>query len=105
MPESFSAGGERSECGLTCWLVDVDNDAGAGRPGFDEPESDRHTPFREQSLAASQDEGVKPESILIDEAVLDQRLSEIAATVDLDFLASLALQPYDLFHGVTLDQR
>jgi hypothetical protein len=83
----------------------VDNDAGAGRPGFDEPESDWRSPFREQSLATSQDERVKPESILIDEAVLVQRLSEIAAAVDLEFLASLALQPIDLFHRVALDQR
>src|SRR5215472_11278365 len=103
--ESLLVSGERSECGLTCWLVDVDNDAGAGCPGFDEPESDRRALFLEQSLAASQDERVKPEPVLIDKVVLDQRLSEIAAAVDLEFLASLALQPCDLFHGVTLDQR
>jgi hypothetical protein len=102
--ESLLAGGERSECGLTGWLVDVDNNAGAGRPGFDEPESDRRVPFREQPLATSQDERVKPESILIDEAVLDQRLGEVAAAVDLEFPASLGLQLYDLFHRVALDQ-
>ena len=83
----------------------MDNDAGAGSPGFDEPESDRRVPFREQPLAASQDERVEPEPILIDEAVLDQRLGEIAAAVDLEFLASLGLQVYDLVHRVAPDQR
>ena len=103
--ESLLVSGERSEGGLTCWLVDVDDDAGAGRPGFDEPEGDRRVPLREQPLAAPQNERVKPEPVLIDEAVPDQRLGEIAAAVDLEFLASLAFQLYDFFHRVALDQR
>ena len=83
----------------------MDNDAGAGRPGFDEPEADRRVPFREQLLDTSQDERVKPEPVLIDEAMPDQRLGKIAAAMDLEFPASFALKPYDLLHRVTFDQR
>jgi len=95
--------GERSEFWLSCWPVNVNNNPCAGRLGFDELERDRRLPFREKPLATSQDDRVKAEPVLIDQVVSDQRLGELAAAVDLEFLASFALKSYDLFHRVALD--
>ena len=68
----------------------MDNDTGAGRLGFDEFERGRRLPSLEQPLATSQHNRVEPEPVLIDQPVLDQRLSEIATAMHLEFPASLA---------------
>ena len=82
----------------------MDDDASAGRLGFDELERQRRLPFREQPLATSQDDRVKPEPVFVDQVVLDQRLGEPAAAVDLEFPPILAFQLCDLFGKIALDQ-
>src|SRR5262245_34866121 len=70
----------------------------------EQPQRPGRSGLGEQALAAAKYEWVNPDPVLVDQAVLHQRLHERRAAIHLDALAGLGLQAGDLAGDITLDQ-
>ena len=67
-------------------LVTVDHDASAGRRGVGQSQSGRRAPRFEETLASAQNDGKKPQAILVDEIVVDECSGQSGTAVHLDLV-------------------
>src|SRR5437588_11379341 len=86
-------------------LVGRDQDAGAGRPGVDEPESGEGTAVGEETAPRSQNQRVDQEHVLVDEVAPHQRLDQLSAAEYYEILALLLLEPGHGLRGIALEER
>src|SRR5215471_2624924 len=108
-PATGSAGAgsvqrERSGHDLARRLVRTDDDPGAGDLAVHELQARRDGAIREQALARPDDQGEDPQAVLVDEAVAQQRLDQVAAAMHLQLRAVALLERRDALGGVPLDQ-
>lgn len=62
-------------------------------------------PSPKQVLTAAEDHQIEEKPIFVDQVVLKQRVDQISAAVDQEVAGRLVLEPGDLPHHVTRDQR
>lgn len=72
-------------------VIHVEDRAGSGLLGIDEPEGTRDRAFPEQALAGAENHWELPDAQAVDEIMLEQGLEELAAAVDLDLATFLGL--------------
>jgi hypothetical protein len=76
-------------------LVGVDRDAGRRDRAVDQLERGGDRAVAEAARAGADDEREDPDAELVDEVVLEQRLDQSRAAVDLDLGPVLAFEPRD----------
>src|SRR5919202_5033155 len=95
-------GRERPVADLARPLVRRDDDARSGGLAVDQPQAGRDGAIAEQALAGTEQDGEDAQEVAVDQVVLDQRLDQLAAPVDLELGAILLLEPADLLGHIAL---
>src|SRR5207245_4909199 len=93
---------EQAVADVACALVRRDDDARGGGLAVDQPQAGRDGTVAEQPLAGAEQDGVDPQEVPVDQVVLEQRLDQLAARVDLDLRSVLLLEPAVLLGPIAL---
>jgi hypothetical protein len=70
-----------------------------------QPQRGRRCAVTDQLLPGAEPDGKEQQAVLVDEVVVDQRLRQLAAAVDLQLAPGLLLQPGHLGGHVAVEQR
>src|SRR5215470_10349316 len=86
-------------------LVGRDDHAGARAAAAGQPQRGRPRAVAEELLAAPEVHGILQQPVLVDQVVIDERLRQLAAAVNLQLVPGLLLEPGDLGGQVAAEHR